>query len=116
MSNQEIKRVGIIFSGGPAPAANAVTSAAAVSFLEDGKRSLGSSTDIRILWTMIRFQILYAPMNTIEFSMRRMFEVFVMSVASASVQLGQIQVRALPALRTLMMKPRRNVCGVFIRL
>ena len=31
-----IRRVGIIFSGGPAPAANAVISAAAVSFLEEG--------------------------------------------------------------------------------
>lgn len=37
----EIRRVGIIFSGGPAPAANAVISAAAVSFLEDGREVLG---------------------------------------------------------------------------
>ena len=36
-----IKRVGIIFSGGPAPAANAVISAAAVSFLEEGIEVLG---------------------------------------------------------------------------
>ena len=41
MSEQKIKRVGIIFSGGPAPAANAVISAAAVSFLEDGREVLG---------------------------------------------------------------------------
>ncbi len=34
-------RVGIIFSGGPAPAANAVISAAAVSFLEDGREVVG---------------------------------------------------------------------------
>lgn len=37
----DIKRVGIIFSGGPAPAANAVISAAAVSFLEEGIEVLG---------------------------------------------------------------------------
>ncbi|MSP24082.1 MAG: 6-phosphofructokinase [Myxococcales bacterium] len=36
-----IKRVGIVFSGGPAPAANAVISAAAVSFLEDGREVVG---------------------------------------------------------------------------
>src|SRR5262245_5939184 len=36
-----IKRVGIIFSGGPAPAANAVISAAATSFLEDGRQVIG---------------------------------------------------------------------------
>jgi len=41
MSDKKIKRVGIIFSGGPAPAANAVISAAAVSFLEDGREVLG---------------------------------------------------------------------------
>ncbi len=35
------RRVGIIFSGGPAPAANAVISAAAVSFLEDGREVIG---------------------------------------------------------------------------
>ncbi len=35
------KRVGIIFSGGPAPAANAVISAAAVSFIEDGREVFG---------------------------------------------------------------------------
>src|SRR5688572_33165758 len=36
-----IKRVGIIFSGGPAPAANAVISAAANSFLEDDRQVIG---------------------------------------------------------------------------
>jgi ATP-dependent phosphofructokinase / diphosphate-dependent phosphofructokinase len=36
-----IKRVGIVFSGGPAPAANAVISAAAISFLEDGRDAIG---------------------------------------------------------------------------
>jgi len=36
-----VRRVGIIFSGGPAPAANAVISAAATSFLEDGREVIG---------------------------------------------------------------------------
>ncbi len=36
-----VRRVGIIFSGGPAPAANAVISAAAVSFLESGREVIG---------------------------------------------------------------------------
>lgn len=36
-----IRRVGVIFSGGPAPAANAVISAAAVSFMEDGREVIG---------------------------------------------------------------------------
>ncbi len=36
-----IKRVGIIFAGGPAPAANAVISSAAVSFLEDEREVIG---------------------------------------------------------------------------
>src|SRR3954463_1222124 len=36
-----IKRVGLVFSGGPAPAANAVISAAAISFLEDGREVVG---------------------------------------------------------------------------
>src|SRR5687767_15981242 len=36
-----VKRVGIIFSGGPAPAANAVISAAATSFLEDDREVIG---------------------------------------------------------------------------
>ena len=38
---KDIKRVAIVFSGGPAPAANAVISAAAVSFLEDGREVVG---------------------------------------------------------------------------
>ena len=37
----QVRRVGIIFSGGPAPAANAVISAAATSFLEDGREVVG---------------------------------------------------------------------------
>ncbi|MCA9623576.1 MAG: 6-phosphofructokinase [Myxococcales bacterium] len=45
MSDQKkgdhIKRVGIVFAGGPAPAANAVISAAAISFLEDGREAIG---------------------------------------------------------------------------
>jgi 6-phosphofructokinase 1 len=36
-----IRRVGIVFSGGPAPAANAVIAAAASSFLEDGREVVG---------------------------------------------------------------------------
>ncbi len=36
-----IKRVGLVFSGGPAPAANAVISSAAISFLEDGREVIG---------------------------------------------------------------------------
>jgi 6-phosphofructokinase 1 len=36
-----VKRVGIIFAGGPAPAANAVISAAAISFLEDSREVVG---------------------------------------------------------------------------
>lgn len=36
-----LRRVGIIFAGGPAPAANAVISAAAISFLEDGREVIG---------------------------------------------------------------------------
>lgn len=35
------RRVAIVFSGGPAPAANAVISAAAISFLEDGREVVG---------------------------------------------------------------------------
>jgi 6-phosphofructokinase 1 len=37
----EIQRVGIVFSGGPAPGANAVISAAAVSFLDAGRQVVG---------------------------------------------------------------------------
>ncbi len=40
-SDDSIRRVAIIFSGGPAPAANAVISAAAISFLEDGREVYG---------------------------------------------------------------------------
>ncbi len=36
-----IRRVGIVFSGGPAPAANAVIAAAATSFLEDDRQVIG---------------------------------------------------------------------------
>ena len=36
-----VRRVGIIFSGGPAPAANAVISACTVSFLEDNREVIG---------------------------------------------------------------------------
>jgi ATP-dependent phosphofructokinase / diphosphate-dependent phosphofructokinase len=36
-----IKRVGVVFSGGPAPAANAVISSAAISFLEDNRQCIG---------------------------------------------------------------------------
>jgi ATP-dependent phosphofructokinase / diphosphate-dependent phosphofructokinase len=36
-----IRRVGIVFSGGPAPAANAVISSAAISFLEDDRQAIG---------------------------------------------------------------------------
>jgi 6-phosphofructokinase 1 len=36
-----IKRVAIVFSGGPAPAANAVISAAAISFMEDNRQVIG---------------------------------------------------------------------------
>jgi len=36
-----VKRVGILFSGGPAPAANAVISAAAISFLDDDREVIG---------------------------------------------------------------------------
>jgi len=40
-SNGEIKRVGMLFSGGPAPAANAVISAAALSFINAGVEVIG---------------------------------------------------------------------------
>src|SRR5262249_41435617 len=36
-----IKRVGIVFSGGPAPASNAVISSAAISFLDDQREVIG---------------------------------------------------------------------------
>ena len=37
----DIRRVAIVFSGGPAPSANAVISAAATSFMEDGREVVG---------------------------------------------------------------------------
>jgi 6-phosphofructokinase len=37
----DVRRVGIVFAGGPAPAANAVISAAATSFIEDGREVIG---------------------------------------------------------------------------
>ena len=40
-SGESIKRVGILFSGGPAPAANAVISAAALSFINAGVSVVG---------------------------------------------------------------------------
>ncbi|MCC6624520.1 MAG: 6-phosphofructokinase [Deltaproteobacteria bacterium] len=36
-----VRRVGIVFAGGPAPAANAVIGSAATSFLEDGREVIG---------------------------------------------------------------------------
>ena len=36
-----IRRVGLVFSGGPAPGANAVISSAAISFMEDGREVIG---------------------------------------------------------------------------
>lgn len=41
LRGDHIKRVGLVFSGGPAPAANAVISAAATSFIEDGREVIG---------------------------------------------------------------------------
>jgi len=41
LKGDHIRRVGLVFSGGPAPAANAVISAAATSFLEDGREVVG---------------------------------------------------------------------------
>ncbi len=41
MSNTGPYRIGIIFSGGPAPAANAVISAAAISFLDEEREVIG---------------------------------------------------------------------------
>jgi ATP-dependent phosphofructokinase / diphosphate-dependent phosphofructokinase len=38
---EHIKRVALVFSGGPAPAANAVISSAAISFLEDDRQVVG---------------------------------------------------------------------------
>ena len=41
LPGDHIKRVGLVFSGGPAPAANAVIAAAATSFFEDGREVVG---------------------------------------------------------------------------
>ncbi len=41
MTSGDIQRVGLVFAGGPAPAANAVISAAATSFLEEGHEVIG---------------------------------------------------------------------------
>lgn len=41
LPGDHIRRVGLVFSGGPAPGANAVISAAATSFLEDGREVVG---------------------------------------------------------------------------
>jgi len=41
VSPKDIRRVGIIFSGGPAPGANAVITAAAISFLDSGREVIG---------------------------------------------------------------------------
>ncbi|MEM6292855.1 MAG: 6-phosphofructokinase [Myxococcota bacterium] len=41
LKGDSIRRVGVVFAGGPAPAANAVISAAATSFLEDGREVIG---------------------------------------------------------------------------
>jgi 6-phosphofructokinase len=40
-SSSDVRRVGLVFAGGPAPAANAVISAAATSFLENGRSVVG---------------------------------------------------------------------------
>ena len=44
-----IRRVGIVFAGGPAPAANAVIGAAAVSFLEDNRQVIGFFHDLNLI-------------------------------------------------------------------
>src|SRR5687768_7877741 len=40
-AGSEIRRVGIVFAGGPAPGANAVIASAASAFLENGREVLG---------------------------------------------------------------------------
>ncbi|MCA9656334.1 MAG: 6-phosphofructokinase [Myxococcales bacterium] len=40
-ASPSLRRVGIVFAGGPAPAANAVIAAAATSFIEDGRDVVG---------------------------------------------------------------------------
>ena len=79
-----IKRVGIIFSGGPAPAANAVISAAAVSFLK-GIESSASFMAIRISLIMIPIPIHCALMNTFVYLITRICAVYETSVASVLV-------------------------------
>ncbi|MBX3247558.1 MAG: 6-phosphofructokinase [Myxococcales bacterium] len=39
--SRDVRRVGLVFSGGPAPGANAVIAAAASSFVEDGREVVG---------------------------------------------------------------------------
>jgi 6-phosphofructokinase 1 len=41
LKDDRIRRVGIVFAGGPAPGANAVISSAAISFLEDDREVIG---------------------------------------------------------------------------
>src|SRR5688500_18844185 len=41
LQGNHVKRIGIVFSGGPAPAANAVISSCAISFIEDGREVIG---------------------------------------------------------------------------
>ncbi len=41
LKGDHIKRVGIVFSGGPAPAANSVIAAAAISLIDDGREVIG---------------------------------------------------------------------------
>jgi 6-phosphofructokinase len=41
LKGDHIKRVGIVFSGGPAPAANSVIAAAAISIIDDGREVIG---------------------------------------------------------------------------
>jgi len=43
MSSAEIRRAGIVFAGGPAPAANAVIAAAAMAFRRSGREMIGFS-------------------------------------------------------------------------
>lgn len=55
----DIKRVGIVFSGGPAPASNAVISSAAISFLDQGIEVFGLLDGFKHLER-------YAPENPLE--------------------------------------------------
>jgi len=49
LKGEHIRRVGLIFSGGPAPGANAVISATAISFLDTGREVLGFMSGYRHL-------------------------------------------------------------------